>query len=491
MIHYPGKGEESMKQRFLALGSAAVLALSLIAGCQSVGGVEPDKVVQNALGVQSFEGSGSLTVSFTPGEAREGYPDLTPLNNAVLVLSDIKMQDKTHTSANGELRYGTNVIPFQAAAAGEDKLLQVQGAHSPLILDGKAKKAAGGGAPSFSLDLSSLNLKTLLQNHLASLLQYMPTPESLTVTDAKEKINGEELSLKKLHVELKGDELSGLIKTTLKNVLKDDEGGTALIKSILKDAGFDPDNAFIYSFIRQALTSASEDLSALPESFGVSGYLKAGNSLKLDVYTDADSQIRRLEFDLGLTGLDLHNGAVTGLAVKGNLDFWNINKPVTADTISSEGAVSLSEPGALIRFIKSMDKDSQVYKLLMNDLKITRKNIVLPPIEDGLPGETVRPYIDNGSTLVPVRFVSENLDAQVEWNGEAQQVTVTDILSGKKLVFTIGSNIVTVDGKEVKLEAAAALTNGSTYVPVRFIAESLGADVGWVKETRTVSIVRN
>ncbi|MNI14748.1 hypothetical protein D3C73_680220 [compost metagenome] len=107
------------------------------------------------------------------------------------------------------------------------------------------------------------------------------------------------------------------------------------------------------------------------------------------------------------------------------------------------------------------------------------------------PGDSGRPFIKDGSTLVPVRFVVEKLDADVAWNGDLRQVTVKDELSGTEIVLKIDSDTAWVNGKEFKLESNAIITGGSTYVPARFIAENLGAKVGWDELTRTVSINRD
>src|SRR5690606_4253945 len=83
------------------------------------------------------------------------------------------------------------------------------------------------------------------------------------------------------------------------------------------------------------------------------------------------------------------------------------------------------------------------------------------------------PFIDeNNRTLAPARFVTEILGANIEWNGELQQVTITDSRIDKVIVLTIGSNIAIVNGEEVEFDTAAVLIDpGFTYVPVRFIVE--------------------
>ncbi|WP_135557165.1 stalk domain-containing protein [Paenibacillus cymbidii] len=95
----------------------------------------------------------------------------------------------------------------------------------------------------------------------------------------------------------------------------------------------------------------------------------------------------------------------------------------------------------------------------------------------------VQPLIRNGSTLVPFRAISAALRATVDWN-EAER-TVTVAKNGVVIKLVIGSDIATINGEEVKLETAAAIVDGSTVVPVRFIGEAFDADVQWDEETKS------
>ena len=108
----------------------------------------------------------------------------------------------------------------------------------------------------------------------------------------------------------------------------------------------------------------------------------------------------------------------------------------------------------------------------------------------------VDPFIENGRTLVPIRFISENLDSKVDWNKEEKKVTITTEKEGAKVTkveLTIGSDIAKLydkeeSAKEEKLDVAAKIINGRTFVPVRFISEALRTEVGWDKENRVVLI---
>ncbi|MBQ8837638.1 MAG: trigger factor [Clostridia bacterium] len=96
------------------------------------------------------------------------------------------------------------------------------------------------------------------------------------------------------------------------------------------------------------------------------------------------------------------------------------------------------------------------------------------------------PIIRGNRTMLPVRFVAENLGATVAWD----PTTSTAILSTDdvEIKITIGAATATVNGEEVALDAPAFIENSRTYLPVRFVAEKLGATVTWDGETSTATI---
>ena len=100
--------------------------------------------------------------------------------------------------------------------------------------------------------------------------------------------------------------------------------------------------------------------------------------------------------------------------------------------------------------------------------------------------DSVLPQIKNGTTLVPVRAVTEAFDAAVTWNGEDRTVTVKS--GDNEIVLKIESAKAIVNGEEKELTAAPEIVEGRTIVPVRFIAQALGMDVEWDDASRTIII---
>lgn len=104
----------------------------------------------------------------------------------------------------------------------------------------------------------------------------------------------------------------------------------------------------------------------------------------------------------------------------------------------------------------------------------------------------VAPMVKNNRTMLPTRFVSENLGCTVHWDKATNsiQISGTHAQSGEEvnLVLVIGEKTATVNGKTVALDCATFVENNRNYTPIRFIAEALGANVDWNGTTKQITI---
>ncbi len=101
------------------------------------------------------------------------------------------------------------------------------------------------------------------------------------------------------------------------------------------------------------------------------------------------------------------------------------------------------------------------------------------------------PVIRNSRTMLPIRFVAEALGAAVGWDDETRTVSV--ITDEVIIKIVVGATVAKVDGEEVELDSPAYIdeSNNRTYLPVRFVAEALGAIVGWDDATRVVTLAKS
>ena len=98
----------------------------------------------------------------------------------------------------------------------------------------------------------------------------------------------------------------------------------------------------------------------------------------------------------------------------------------------------------------------------------------------------VPPANVGGRVLVPLRGVFEALGAQVDY--QASTRTVLASRGATSLKLQIGSTTAYVDNSPVKLDVPAQVVLGRTLVPLRFVSEAMGAQVAWNASTRTVAI---
>ncbi len=109
-----------------------------------------------------------------------------------------------------------------------------------------------------------------------------------------------------------------------------------------------------------------------------------------------------------------------------------------------------------------------------------------------LNGETktmdVAPIIRNSRTMLPVRYVAEALGASIDWDGATSTATLKT--ADTEIKITVGAATATVNGQSVTLDSPAFIENSRTYMPVRFVAETLGGTVAWDGATSTATITK-
>ena len=96
--------------------------------------------------------------------------------------------------------------------------------------------------------------------------------------------------------------------------------------------------------------------------------------------------------------------------------------------------------------------------------------------------------IKNGRTMLPVRFVAENLGGTVGWDGATSSVTIKG--DGIDIAIKVGATTAQINGKTVTLDAPAFIESSRTYLPVRVVAEAMGATVAWDGATSTATLTK-
>ena len=111
-------------------------------------------------------------------------------------------------------------------------------------------------------------------------------------------------------------------------------------------------------------------------------------------------------------------------------------------------------------------------------------------IEILLDGQTLEldvfPEVKNERTMVPIRAVAEALGADVEWVQDTQKIVMTR--AGVTVTMTLNSTTAAIDGETVEMDVAPYATDGRTLIPARYVAEFFGQKVDWDGNRRQVLI---
>lgn len=156
-------------------------------------------------------------------------------------------------------------------------------------------------------------------------------------------------------------------------------------------------------------------------------------------------------------------------------------------TEKNNGKYTFTMPASTIIVKASFSEIENVSGILEKD-----KTIILTIDEQtaSVFGESVlndvAPVVRNDRTMLPIRFVAEALGAAVEWNDSLRKITITK----EELIIEIfvDSPFALVNGNPIQLDSPAFIENNRTYLPLRFVAENLGAEVTWDQSTQQVTI---
>jgi len=96
------------------------------------------------------------------------------------------------------------------------------------------------------------------------------------------------------------------------------------------------------------------------------------------------------------------------------------------------------------------------------------------------------PFESQGRVLIGMRDIFEAMSAELTWNAATRTVTATQ--GTTTVTLTIGSRRAHVSGRAVALDVPPQIIEGTTFVPLRFVAEATGAEVKWQPDTQTVVI---
>jgi len=161
----------------------------------------------------------------------------------------------------------------------------------------------------------------------------------------------------------------------------------------------------------------------------------------------------------------------------------NINASASDDGVFNKDRVIKTLFGRVITPAPGETRSTTTFTIDSTTYTVVENNVAVEKTMD------VGPYLKNGRTYLPVRFVADALgvsEDNIVWDPVKASVTV---FKGDRIAqMIIGSNVLMVNGVELTMDAVPEITDGRTMLPVRWVAQALGATIDWDADTQTVTV---
>ncbi|MHA6483094.1 copper amine oxidase N-terminal domain-containing protein [Paenibacillus sp. strain BS8-2] len=509
-----------MKKTWLRRASVIVLALvvTIVTGCQSLSGLDLNKVLKNSVKVTSLESKSTLELQLELDEEvladyDESEADMYRLlSNVKLNLDHIAVQDELNMSLEGSIVFGDANLPFDLSLSETAMVLNLEGMEAPIVFELIDEYMLEEGDVQDEEKLAEIGRQiTDLVSGYA--IDKLPNPSGLTAVPVTETIGGTPTSAMKVSFEMDGVKLIDWVKSYLTALTDNRDELAAVIEKVLELLDQNPvyweslemmnpfeSDVLDAPTVGDMANQAADEIIALIEplqeellfSEEEGQALSEMLNLRGDVYIDYGLNIRKQDWEFNykyvpsiLDEVELEDeeyyeepNFFTGMTIKSTSEQWNVGGAVKAkEAVTPDNALAAEDLEYLggYDFLKHVDKKSDLYDLLTNKLHITRQTYSAysddyynPPI-----------ILPNYHTIVAIRDVADAFDATTKYHAPTRQISVYDEITDTRIVVKVGSNIVKVNGVEQEWPVAVTSIDGYTYVPARKLAEALGADIKW------------
>lgn len=492
---------------------AAPLALLLVilTGCQAVGGLDVSSALLGSKDrmYQSSETKETLQVKVTPSAnaSKEDLAIIELINSFSLYIDSAKVEDKDTASIKGKVHYQKAEIPFLLSLDEKGAALQIEGAKQPIYLS----YALDPSLP----DMTAYNkqMEDAIWNVASFIVKHLPNPNKISVGQEEATVNGEKLNLTKLHAEISGAEVLKMVRPFLSSIAQDENGLKQLIGDIydavkvvfssyqeiegaeglaegILPATKEEAVTIYYGMIKGLLdeyvkTIDTEIDKMLTETPEMKTVFSDKSSLVVNYYFDKDLNARKSNMELTVALPASKDIPVSEVKVTSDAESWNFGGKVTADQVDlSKGYLDpLFGEVTTGQMLRNFEGTKPVYDLLLQS-GMTTSYLYLESNDPVYGAENVK-----GTAFVPLRYFAEHFDAEVKWTKGSKQLTVINDLTLEQSTYTLGSKKATINGKAVTLPQAPYTAQGTIYVPLRSIADALGASV--TVEEEGYSVQRN
>lgn len=518
-----------LKNRLRVCALICVLVCTTLIGCTS----DEIKVLDamlNAYTIQSYEANTQISLEFdTEGLTEDDFPELEMIkamvNNSSAQLSQKMIRNEENTlnqqEIKGTVEYAGTSMDFglwidmdltsekpsfkeiikmplmMASVYGENKPYMFVDLFS--MMDNDGTNNTSGSELSDMLKCSN-DLNETLVGFIKSYAENFDSGMAIIKRLGSKTIEG--VSLPKYRLEMSDKECKAFIRKMVNYTIENEHMHDLLNQMVesyfnnmasinpmynqaieaLESPLIDSESLLLFKESFNEMMDLLEDVTILGDEGIVVDYVISKDGYIVYESGTIDIELNLSELEETFSDLDdnyisseLPNESKIQLKITYTSEITNINEDVSVEfpVLTDDNSFNIED--MLTNYNQPVEKD------IIDD----SRNINVY-VNNNMVSFMDKPLIVNGRTVAPVREVIESINGEVNWEQETQSLAI--YANNSTIMFTIGEQIAFVNGEPYRLEAPAKLINGRTYVPVRFIAESIGGEVSWDPSTSTVNI---
>ncbi|MEH7107318.1 hypothetical protein [Bacillus sp. JJ1764] len=323
-----------------------------LTGCQSINGVDLNKMILNSTNVAASESKVTTALDFTYTRSKVQDPDLLKildLFDGAKIEVQANVKDSSTASFSGNIILKIGKIPFKLYVDKKEIVILLDNASKPIRIS-----VVEDGSSDTKL------IQEIQQKLLAPVVKNLPNPKKITAGKSTQKVNGAQVAGYKVHAEIYAPELPELMIKFLDNLSKDQAAIKQMVSAINEldevTGGGEPiTEAEFKNGLKEFKASLVEMLPELKKDplFSIKNYLKT------DIFVDQKLFERKSTTEINLGSFPADSGLdISNVNLKISREVWNINGAVKVNKIPYKSY--LNENATTEQIMATLDKKTSV-----------------------------------------------------------------------------------------------------------------------------------
>ncbi len=340
----------------------------LLTGCSSEGAIDFAQYANKQMEITSMESQGTTAINLEYDSSKIKDKEelkFLQLFNHIKISAHMISENEDIMSIDGKIILQKGAIPFKLFIDQTEMVIQLDNASKPIRLANQAS----------SLSSNQENYLAAMKELTPHIIKNLPNPFRFEITSKQDKVQGENIDGKNVHVQINGDEIPSLILSFMDGISKDKEAIEVIVRTINNvDATAKMTTETFKNELDTMVRTLKEEVSTIQQDKTLQPIFSKNNYVKADILIDSQLYERKSDVTFHVAFPTPNESGIQSLHIQSTTENWNINQPVKAQPISAAHYLDeqqLSDDTAGKLFLETLDKQHSVlYDILVNDMEL-------------------------------------------------------------------------------------------------------------------------